>query len=132
MNEQALLDDVLAARHDVLSLAKEHSLTPAELAAWVMRPESQRTLRGLCGLADLQTQLQLCRYRLSAAARLLQIATPQDEDPKSQEPSRRACVELLKLDLRGEALRDVDAQAGASLLEALNTEDEACPDPDAT
>lgn len=68
---QALLDDLAGAEHDVLSLATRHGLSLDGLVDWACKPETRRTVAGLCVLADAQTQLLLSRYRLVAATRLI-------------------------------------------------------------
>ena len=94
--QRQLIEDVLGARHDVLELAEAHGLKPDELAAWANDTDTQRLLRGLCDLADLQTQFLLSRYRLLAASRLIRLATQEGEG----ESARKACVDLLKADLK--------------------------------
>ncbi len=49
----------------------------------------------------MQTQLLLSRYRLIAAGRLIDLATNQSDDSKtSLDNARRACVDLLKLEMK--------------------------------
>ena len=95
----SLIRDIFNAEHDVVALAQAHNLSPDELAAWAQRTENQRCLGGLCVLADVQTQLLLSRYRLLAATRLIRLAT-QEEESASAEVARKACVDLLRLDLK--------------------------------
>ena len=85
----------------MLGLAREHELSPDDLAAWVGEPGNRRLLSGLCVLADLQTQVLLSRYRLLAASKLIKLATEDGEG----DVARRACVDLLKLDLKCEELK---------------------------
>lgn len=102
----SLIKDIFNAEHDVVALAQTHGLSPDELAGWASDPQNQRCLTGLCVLADLQTQLLLSRYRLLAATRLIRLATQQDESA-GPDVSRKACVDLLRLDLkRAEAKAD--------------------------
>jgi hypothetical protein len=96
---ERLVADILAGEHDVLALGERYKLKPDELAAWVIEPENHRVLRGLCVLADLQTQLVLSRYRRLAAGRLIRLATDEG-DEKAAEVSRKACVDLLRLDMK--------------------------------
>jgi len=108
-----LVRDIFNASHDVVALAEQHSLSPAELAEWIAEPANQRCLSGLCILADLQTQLMLSRYRLVAVTKLIQQATQQEE--VTAEQSRKACADLLKLDLQRAGQPDAkDAEADAS------------------
>lgn len=108
----ALIRDIFNAEHDVVALAGAHGLSPDGLAAWANQEDSQRCLRGLCVLADLQTQLLLSRYRLLAATRLIRLAT-QEDTSASPDVSRKACVDLLRLDLkRAEAGPTTDTPQG--------------------
>ncbi|MFP4144831.1 MAG: hypothetical protein ACLFV3_06770 [Phycisphaeraceae bacterium] len=93
-----LIQDIFSAQHDVVALAQAHGLSPDDLATWAGDERNQNCLVGLCVLADLQTQLLLSRYRLLAAERLIRLAT--DEEAGSGDVARKACVDLLKLDLK--------------------------------
>lgn len=103
----ALLSELARAEHDVLELGQRHGLALPELSAWAARPDTQRTVAGLCLLADLQTQLLLSRYRLVAATRLVGQATGQEES-LSPEQVRKACVDLLKIELERVASVSLD------------------------
>ena len=94
-----LIRDLVNAEHDVVALAQAHNLSPMELASWASAASNQRTLQGLCVLADTQTQLLLSRYRLLAASRLIRLATQEDAGATA-EVSRKASVDLLRLDLK--------------------------------
>lgn len=98
--QAALIQDILGAQHDLVALAEEHRLNPDDLAAWVSDVSNQRVLSGLCKLADLQTQILLSRYRLLAATRLIKLATEEDQAEGKPDVARRACVDLLRLDLK--------------------------------
>lgn len=93
-----LLHDLARAEDDILALGERHGIPLGKLAAWAGEPKTQRTVAGLCLLADLQTQLLLSRYRLVAASRLVQQATGQDA-ALTPEQVRKACVDLLKIEL---------------------------------
>ncbi len=108
-----LIRDLVAAEHDLIELGQLHRLTPDDLARWIADPTNQQTLAGLCRLADLQTQILLSRYRLLAASRLIRLATGDEGDGEEKsggssggscgrgsDVARRACVDLLKLDLK--------------------------------
>lgn len=111
---ERLVADILAGEHDVLTLGERHKLKPDKLAAWVIDPENHRVLRGLCVLADMQTQLVLSRYRRLAAGRLIRLATDEG-DEKAAEVARKACVDLLRLDMkRADAVAAGSVQAGES------------------
>lgn len=102
-----LLDDILMARHDLHGLAQAHGFSATQLARWIGKPANQKTLAGLCLLADYQTQLLLSRYRSLAATRLIKLAG--EEGDGSAETARKACGDLLRLDLkRTEAIANGD------------------------
>lgn len=124
-----LILDLARAEHDILSFAKAHDLSLDDLVDWAAKPETRRTLAGLCVLADAQTQLLLSRYRLVAATRLIAQATAEDET-LSAEQVRKACVDLLKTELsRAASLGNSDPPESDEAFDAL-----ACamsiPDPD--
>ena len=102
-----LLADLLADPRDPLALAEKHHLTLDQLARWIDEPRNHRTLAALCLLADFQVQLLLARYRLSAAGRLIALACDA-EATASADVARRACVDLLKLDLAERPRDDAD------------------------
>jgi hypothetical protein len=106
--QAALIRDIFHASRDVVGLAEAHGLSPDELAAWMAEPGNQRCLTGLCVLADMQTQLMLSRYRLVAVTKLIQQATQQEE--VSAEQARKACADLLKLDLKRAGLDEVSPE----------------------
>jgi hypothetical protein len=116
-HRDALIADVFEARRDLPDLASQHGLRPEQLADWVHDPPTRRTLAGLCLLADLQTQLMLSRYRQVAVTELIKQASGGDEDrPVSAEQARKACVELLKADLkRAEGGAGLEAREAADL-----------------
>ena len=105
---RALIADVFEARRDLTGLAEAHRLSPADLAEWINEPANQRCLAGLCLLADLQTQLMLSRYRQVAVSELIKQASGggEDEAAVSVEQARKACVDLLKADLKRAELPD--------------------------
>ncbi len=116
----AMLRDIFEARHDLAGLAEAYGLDPAELASWANDEHNRTVLQGLCVLADLQTQLMLSRYRQLAVAELIRQANGgEDEEGQatvSPEQARRACVELLRADLKpisatGRASQGGDAEA---------------------
>lgn len=105
-----LFKDILSARYDLVSLARRHKLAPVELSDWIAAAKNRRVLERLCLMADVQAQLLLSRYRMLAATRLIKLATEETGDePKgkgSGDTARRACVDLLKMELRRVALSD--------------------------
>src|SRR5690625_3306542 len=94
-----LIRDIFDTAHDVVALAKAHRLSPLDLAAWIDRPENRRCLASLRTLADMQAQWMLSRHRLAAATKLIEQATGDDAEVTAEQ-ARKACVELLKLDLK--------------------------------
>lgn len=107
---ESLIQDIFNAEHDVVALAHTHGLSPDELASWASSAENQQCLTGLCVLADIQTQLLLSRYRLLAATRLIRLATQEDESA-SADVARKACVDLLRLDLKRAEAKDANDEA---------------------
>jgi hypothetical protein len=97
-----IIRDILTTQGDLVQLAQTHRMEPQELADWVLDEGNRRCLTGLCVLADLQTQVLMSRYRLTAATRLIKLASGESAEggPVSADVARRACVDLLKLDLK--------------------------------
>lgn len=97
----ALIHDLVNADFDLTALHDKYGLSPDNLSQWIQDENNHRCLAGLCVLADLQTQLLLSRYRLIAAGKLYELASREPGAGKSdQDIARRACVDLLKLDLK--------------------------------
>lgn len=96
---RAMLRDIFEAKHDLSGLCEQYSLSPEQLSAWASDAEHRTVLQGLCVLADLQTQLMLSRYRQLAVGELIRQATGEDEKV-SPEQARKACVDLLRADLK--------------------------------
>lgn len=96
---RAMLRDIFEAKHDLSGLCEQYSLSPEQLSAWASDAEHRTVLKGLCVLADLQTQLMLSRYRQLAVGELIRQATAEDEKV-SPEQARKACVDLLRADLK--------------------------------
>ncbi len=97
----ALIRDLINSDVDLTALHEKYSLSPDSLAQWIQDENNHRCLAGLCVLADLQTQILLSRFRMVAAGRLIELATATvDESKGGLDSARRACVDLLKLDLK--------------------------------
>ena len=111
-----LIADVFEARRDLAGLAEAHRMSPDALADWIAEEENQRCLAGLCLLADLQTQLMLSRYRQVAVTELIKQASSggDEETGVSVEQSRKACVDLLRADLKRAELGLTSASSSAS------------------
>lgn len=113
----ALIHDLIHADLDLTTIHSKYGLSPDSLSQWIQDETNHRALTGLCVLADIQTQLLLSRYRLIAAGTLIDMATKPPDDSKSgMDTSRRACVDLLKLEL---PRADVDVKFLTPALEAL-------------
>lgn len=131
-----LLERILEANLTPSQLATQLNITLADLSQWVLDSENLRVIEGLARLADIQAQMILSRYRVTAAAHLIAVAAA----PEPSEISRKACVDLLTTDLnvfgaasdRG-AENDVapppapSEQAILETLERLARETEDCP-----
>lgn len=114
-----MIRDIIEAQHDLTGLARAHDLSPDQMAAWIDEPANRRVLRGLCVLADLQTQVLLSRYRMLAVTRLIKLATSEGEG----DIARRACVDLLRADLKradgADEPEDQQRQDASALREAI-------------
>lgn len=115
--ERRLVDDVVSGRWELTALAKQYGMRVEVLAEWARQRQTQETLRGLCVLGDLQTQILLSRYRLVAAGRLIKLATQEEEG--REEVARKACVDLLKLGARIEEVQGEEEVEAGGLREAL-------------
>ena len=81
--------------HSAIDLAREHDLSLLAVAKWAARPENVELLSGLVRLSNVRAQIVLSQYRTSAAAKLIEHAM----NGESGDISRKACVDLLKIDL---------------------------------
>ena len=116
LRRKRMISDLLDGQHDIAAFARKHRLTLAQLVEWISEPDNQRTLLSMCMLADVQTQLLLSRYRSLAASRLIRLAT---EEEGSADVSRRACVDLLKLEMKRAAVGIAAAQSGETTDDTL-------------
>lgn len=92
---ERLVELMAEGEHSPMELAQRIDLPLTEVVAWASQPEHVRILEGLARLADVRTQLVLCKYRANAAVQLINIATA--DEPT--ELARKACVDLLNADL---------------------------------
>lgn len=106
-----LIADIVAALHDPIELCQSHGLSLDDLGEWILDPKNQQALSGICVLSDLQAQVLLSRYRLHAAGRLIKLAT-EDGPEVSRDVARRACVDLLKMDLKRADFENTDSSRG--------------------
>lgn len=118
-----ILRDILNSQHDLVALAEAHRLRPQDLAEWIAESDNLSTLAGLCILADLQTQLMLSRCRMSVAHELYRLATGGKDNAPPPEVTRRACVDLLKVDLkRADVAQPLPAAPATQLLDSMADE----------
>jgi len=99
-----LMEELVNGKHDAFSLARVHKLRADALIEWIANPDTQRRLRAYCLLADTQAQVMISRHRPHAANRLVRLATSDEKTPEGQpaidpDLARRACVDLLKVDI---------------------------------
>ena len=111
ITRRKLIEELVDAKHDLKELGERYKLRVDELAEWANEKENARVLSGFCFLADMQTQLMLSRYRLLAADRLIRLAT-QDSEETSSEVARKACIDLLKMDLKRTEGKAIGLQDG--------------------
>ncbi|MEM1099150.1 MAG: hypothetical protein AAGH92_10215 [Planctomycetota bacterium] len=107
---RAMLRDIFEAKRDLSGLCEHYDLSPEQLAVWADDAERRKMLQGLCVLADLQTQLMLSRYRQLAVGELIRQATG-GEEGVTPEQARRACVDLLRADLKLPSATRADSNA---------------------
>lgn len=91
----ALVLRVYQAEEDLRELAESLGVDLRALAKLALDPQVVQALRGLRELAESQSQLILSRCRMTAAAKLVELAGQNDDG----ELARKASVDLLKLDL---------------------------------
>lgn len=123
---QRLIEQLAQGERTPAELASDHSVPLHRLAHWATNPANARVLAGLSYLADVRAQMLLSRYRANAAIQLITIAT--NKDPS--ELSRKACVDLLRTDLKvfsrevdeAEIEEAVDERTIARALEELGRE----------
>jgi hypothetical protein len=90
-----VLEELLDADCAPAELAGKIGLSLEELSTLGRDDRIVDALRGLVELAEIRAQVLLSRYRAHAAIRLIAIANA--EEPS--ELARKACVDLLKMDL---------------------------------
>lgn len=95
-----MIEELVGGKEDLVEWGKRHGMTVEELSGWILEDENRRILRGICVLADMQTQVMLSRFRLAAAEKLFALAMSREEGKESVDVARRACVDLLKMELK--------------------------------
>ncbi len=93
---ESLINDLIDARLDLVSLANKYNLHQSDLARWMHTEENRQCLASLVMLADFQTQLLVSRYRAIAADKLIAMASSGEE----KELVRKACIDLLHLSVQ--------------------------------
>lgn len=115
-----VLRDVYSMVREAPEIAARHGMTMRELASWASAEEQRATVEGLCRFEDARGELLLRRARVRAAARLLKLTG----EASSEETRRKACVDLLTLDVSFVA-RPVRDEGGEGAMEVLQEGPEA-------
>ncbi len=98
---ERLLEGLCAGDLDLRGLSAALAVPLVDLARWVTAASNAALLEGLLRLADARAAMAVCRYRTAAAAVLINIAAQKDDDDRHGDLSRKACVDLLSLELPG-------------------------------
>jgi hypothetical protein len=88
--------DLAGGVSDLNELAERHKVSRVHLARWAGRPRQSAMIDELARLADRRALLLLATARADAALMLKRIALREETD--ARDVSRKACVDLLKLD----------------------------------
>lgn len=80
----------------ITRLSEALDMTLEGVARWMGRYENRRNVTNLVRLLDAQTQLLASQHRLYAVARLAEVTRNEKASP---ETVRRACVDMLKIQL---------------------------------
>mgnify|MGYP006293194881 CR=1 FL=1 len=104
---QRIIQLMMDGRLDPAEMANELGLSLEQMAEAGTEAATLRTLLRLAGLADLRARMVVSRFRMEAAARLVQMAT----EGEATELARKACVDLLRLDLDAHELEAGGATA---------------------
>lgn len=105
---EALLASVYTADTDFRDLADRLGVDLSQLAAMAADPALAAAIDALASLAEQRARLLVARYRVNAAAQLVALVGQTDD----AELSRKAAVDLLKLDTGGAVLPASDAAPG--------------------
>jgi len=104
---EGIIKGLLDGTKSPMDIARAMDLHVETLAAHVSEPTMHRTISELVWLSEVRAQLLISHYRAMAAARLAMFAA--EEEPS--ELTRRACVDLLKLDL--DAIESIPVRASS-------------------
>jgi hypothetical protein len=95
-----IVDELVNCTHHPMELHKKHGITRAKLAKIIK--EKAEEIDTACWIADRQTQAMLSGYRYLAAHRLHHMARGKvDEEIVPVDITRKACVDLLRLNMPG-------------------------------
>ncbi len=109
---RAMRRDLAAGVADLHDLADRHKLTRVQLARWAARPRHSAMIDELTRLANKRTSLLIATSRADAASMLRRIILRQEDDAK--EVTRKACLDLLKLDRAISAVPSTPAPGAAA------------------
>jgi hypothetical protein len=96
---ERLLEALCAEDHALADLARGLGMPLADLARLAGERASAALFDGLLRLAEARAAMAVCRYRGIAAAVLVNIAAQKDSDQRHGDLQRKACVDLLNLEL---------------------------------
>jgi hypothetical protein len=95
-----IVDELINSTHNPMELHKKHGISRAKLAKIIK--DKAEEIDTACWIADRQTQAMLSGYRYLAANRLHLLARGKvDEEPVPVDVTRKACVDLLRLNMPG-------------------------------
>ena len=109
----SLLRDLTDGVLDLHDLARRDQIPRLKLARWANKPRHAAALDELARLAEKRTALLLATGRSEAALMLVNIARGQAGEAK--ETSRKACLDLLKIESHAAASSAVPPDAAAPL-----------------
>jgi len=121
-----LVNDLCDFRVDIEALIAKHGISRVQLASWMQAKETQATLAGLCMVAEYQAQLMASQLRITALTRLTELVTQKEEmesetdsallrsRTSAREMTRKACVDLLRADMKR-----IDPVTASALEEAM-------------
>lgn len=130
--KRLLMRSLAAGESDLYQIAAAHKMSLLEMAKWARRPRVMDVLAMLQRFSEQRASLMLADARAQAVESLRRMATA--DAPK--ETARRACIDLLKLQLvrgavvgqeRSEAESGADEAAVAELNRAMEAYDTVTP-----
>ncbi len=127
----AIAEDLCRPELSLADVGARHDLSPASLARWAACDANARLLHDLATLIERRSRVLTARARERALRSLLRLASDEDH----AETARKACVDLLNLELPPAASpcadgpTDADPAALHDLLERLGRERLEADDP---